>query len=166
MNVVAMWRARAGALGREGWKCRACGRLSLVRRRLCAGCGALTEAVRAPLPRRGQVAALSSAGAAVEHLDQVTGRKPALLVVLAGASSEAGARIACLLCHADSVSLLGDLRGHPVRLAVRRISLSLGDDEPIGYGVKAAVSLETRRQLMARRAERASAELKKEQGQG
>ena len=141
-NVVATWRGRASLLGREGWQCGACMRFTLARRRVCSGCGALGRAEQAPLPRRGTVTALSLAGAAVEHLDQVTGRKPAVLVELEG-----GARIACLLAHADSITLAAAVRGQPVRLAVRRISLAVDASEPIPYGLKAALDLETRAAL-------------------
>jgi uncharacterized OB-fold protein len=146
-NVVAAWRDRAALLGRQAWICGACGRPSLARRRLCAACGAPAEARREPLPRRGTVVALSAAGAAVEHLDQVTGRKAAVLVELEG-----GGRVACLLAHADSVSLLAHLRGQPVRLAVRRIPLAVAGGDPIPYGLKAAVDLETRAAIKAKAA--------------
>ena len=141
-NVVATWRGRGALLGREGWRCGACQRLSLARRRVCTGCGAVDRAERAPLPRRGTVTALSVAGAAVEHLDQVTGRKPAVLVELEG-----GVRIACLLAHADGMTLAAAVRGQPVRLAVRRIALAIDASEPIPYGLKAALDLETRAAL-------------------
>ncbi|HLU65541.1 MAG TPA: hypothetical protein VKZ63_04670 [Kofleriaceae bacterium] len=156
-NVVAAWRGRAALLGREGWACVACGRISLARRRACVACGSTAGAERAPLPRRGAVAALSPAGAAVEHLDQVTGRKAAVLVELDG-----GARVACLLAHADSVSLMAELRGQPVRLAVRRVPLAVGAREPISYGMKAALDLETRSRLKEQAAQRAAGEGKKE----
>jgi len=143
-NVVATWRGRGALLGREGWRCGACQRLWLARRRVCAGCGAVDRAERAALPRRGKVAALSVAGAAVEHLDQVTGRKPVVLVELTG-----GARIACLLAHADSMTLATAVRDQPVRLAVRRIALAIDASEPIPYGLKAALDLETRAALKA-----------------
>jgi uncharacterized OB-fold protein len=153
VNVVATWRGRSALLGRQGWRCAGCGALALARRRICTGCGAVGRAEPAPLPRRGTVAAVSVAGAAVEHLDQVTGRKPTVLVELEG-----GARIACLLAHTDSISLAAAVRGQPVRLAVRRIPLALGDSEPIPYGLKAALDLETRAALKAK----AAAEVKKE----
>jgi uncharacterized OB-fold protein len=143
-NVVATWRERAAALGRQGWRCAACGRIALARRRVCATCGKPARAERAALPARGTVVALCSAGAAVEHLDQVTGRRAAVLVELGG-----GQHIACLLAHADSIALLPALRGQPVRLAVRRMSLAVPDGEPIPYGLKAAVDLETRSALKA-----------------
>ncbi len=143
-NVVATWRGRGALLGREGWQCGACKRFALARRRVCAGCSAVGRAERVALPRRGIVAALSMAGAAVEHLDQVTGRKPTVLVELDG-----GARIACLLAHADSMTLAAALRGKPVRLAVRRIPLAVDASEPIPYGVKAALDLETRAAMKA-----------------
>jgi uncharacterized OB-fold protein len=147
-NVVATWRGRGALLGREGWQCGACKRFALARRHVCAGCGAVGRAERAPLARRGTVSALSMAGAAVEHLDQVTGRKPAVLIELDG-----GARIACLLAHADSMTLAAAVRGKPVRLAVRRLSLAVDASEPIPYGVKAALDLETRAALKADAAE-------------
>jgi uncharacterized OB-fold protein len=152
-NVVASWRARAALLGRAGWRCAACGRLALAHRRVCTGCGAVGRAEPAPLPRRGTVAALSVAGAAVEHLDQVTARKPAVLVELEG-----GARVACLLAHADSITLAAAVRGQPVRLAVRRIPLAVAASEPIPYGLKAALDLETRAALKARDAEKTKKE--------
>jgi uncharacterized OB-fold protein len=152
-NVVAAWRARSWALARQGWACPACGRVSLVRRRACAACGQVGAAQPAALARRGTVAAACSAGAAVEHLDQVTGRRAAVLVELEG-----GARLACLLAHADSLSLMGELVGQPVALAVRRIPLALADDEPIPYGIKAVLDLETRATLKARRAAESRAE--------
>jgi uncharacterized OB-fold protein len=144
VNVVAAWRGRATALTRQGWACSACGRLSLARRRICAACGQLAGATVAALPRHGTVAALCPAGGAVEHLDQVTGHKAAVLVELDG-----GARLACLLAHADSVSLHARLRGEQVRLAVRRIPLATGAAEPLHYGLKAAVDLATRVRLVA-----------------
>ena len=153
VNVVAAWRGRAAALAREGWRCGGCGRLSLARRRICAGCGHAGEPAAAPLPRRGTVTALCPAGGAVEHLDQVTGHKAAVLVELEG-----GARLACLLAHADSVSLHPRLRGEPVRLAVRRSPLGAGEREPLQYGLKAAVDLETRVRLVAAAAEAAKKE--------
>jgi uncharacterized OB-fold protein len=143
-NVVATWRGRGALLGREGWQCAACKHIALARRRICVACGAEARALPAPLPRRGIVTALSVAGAAVEHLDQVTGKKPAVLVELEG-----GTRIACLLAHADSISLAAAVRGQPVRLAVRRIPLAIDDSEPIPYGLKAALDLETRAALKA-----------------
>lgn len=143
-NVVASWRARGALLGRTGWRCAACGRLALARRRVCLGCGAVDRAEPAALPRRGTVAALSVAGAAVEHLDQVTARKPVVLVELDG-----GGRVACLLAHADSMTLAAAVRGQPVRLAIRRIPLQIGPSEPIPYGLKAALDLDTRAALKA-----------------
>lgn len=150
-NVVATWRDRAAALGRQGWRCAACARISLARRRICAACGQPARAVRAGLPRQGTVTAVCGAGAAVEHLDQVTSKRAALMVELAG-----GQRVACLLSHADSISLLSELRGQKVRLAVRRMSLAVPDGDPIPYGMKAAVDLETRAALVRAKAEKAA----------
>ena len=56
----------------------------------------------------------------------------------------------CLLSHADSLTLMPDLRGAPVRLAVRRMSLAVDDGAPIPYGLKAAVDLTTRSELKAK----------------
>lgn len=146
-DVVARWRDRALALGRQGWRCDGCGAVALVRRRRCAACGG--EAIaRAPLARTGVVRAASNAGAVVEHLDQVSGRKAAVWIELEG-----GGAMACLLAHADSVSLLGEVRGQPVRLAVRKQVLGEGDPAaPIPYGIKAALALETRAALKAKQA--------------
>jgi uncharacterized OB-fold protein len=145
VNVVARWRERSTLLGRDGWQCSACQQRSLVARRLCAGCGAEASMVRAAMPRRGRVAAACLAGAAVEHLDQVTGRKAALLVELDG-----GGRIACLLAQTDAVSLWPSIHDQPVRLTVRRMALGPIDEaEPIPYGLKAALDLETRAALKA-----------------
>src|SRR5687767_4769318 len=94
-NVVARWRDRGLALGRKGWRCTGCGRVALVRRRRCGGCGGETIE-RGPLATRGVVRAASAAGGAVEHLDQVTGRKAIVWVELEG-----GGALPCLLGHAD-----------------------------------------------------------------
>jgi hypothetical protein len=103
--------------------------------------GVPTESVALP---RGSVQAVTAAGASVEHLDQVTGRKPAVLVELAGGSGQ----LACLLQYADSVTLLPHLRGASVRLAVRRVPLGpLPAGEPIPYALKAALDLTTRLEL-------------------
>ena len=143
-SVVKMWRGRAHLTGRQAWKCTGCGALTLVRRRVCARCGAVgMPSERAPLPR-GDVRALTAAGASVEHLDQVTGRKPAVLVELAGGAG----KLACLLQYADSVTLLPQLRGASVRFAVRRVPLGpLPPGEPIPYALKAALDLSTRLEL-------------------
>jgi uncharacterized OB-fold protein len=153
VNVVASWRERRTMLAREGWACTACHRVSLARRRVCSACGALAVARQVPLARTGVVAALCAAGGAVEHLDQVTGRKAAVLVELDGGR----AGIACLLAHADSVSLMGELRGQRVRLAVRRIPLAVPDSDPIPYGFKAALDLDTRAALKAAAGKQAKA---------
>jgi uncharacterized OB-fold protein len=153
-DVVAAWRARSWALGRRGWACPACGRVSLARRRVCAACGERGEAQPAALIRRGTVVATCAAGAAVEHLDQVSGRRSAVLVELDGGRT----RLACLVAHADSVSLLDALVGQPVVLAVRRIPLSLGDREPIPYGIKAVLELDSRSQLKASKAAKSQGE--------
>src|SRR5690606_41517006 len=115
--------------------------------------GRTAGARRAPWPGRGAAAALSPAGAGVEHLDQVTGRKAAVLVELDG-----GARVACLLAHADSVSLMAELRGQPVRLAVRRAPLAGGAPEPSAYGMTAALDPETRSPLTEAAAQLAAGE--------
>ena len=141
-NVVAGWRGRATALGRQGFRCSACGRRGSACRLVCPGCGARDSVEPAPMPRRGRVEALCQAGAAVEHLDQVTARKAAVMVELDG-----GGRVACLLAHADSISLMAEVRGQPVRLAIRRIPLALAPDAPIPYGFKAALDLDTRTAL-------------------
>jgi len=148
-SVVKMWRGRAQLTGRTAWKCTGCGVLSLVRRRRCARCGALgVQTERAPLGR-GDVRAVTAAGASVEHLDQVTGRKPAVLIELAGGVGQ----LACLLQYADSVTLLPHLRGASVRLAVRRVPLGpLPVGEPIPYALKAALDLSTRLELKPKKA--------------
>ena len=143
-SVVKMWRNRAQLTGRNGWTCSGCSVVSLVRRRVCARCGAVgipTEQVALP---RASVRAVTAAGASVEHLDQVTGRKPAVLVELAGGAGQ----LACLLQYADSVTLLPHLRGASVRLTVRRVPLGpLPAGEPIPYALKAALDLTTRLDL-------------------
>jgi uncharacterized OB-fold protein len=144
-NVVRLWRRRENTLGRQGWKCLGCGRLALVRRRACAACGSAKGFENAPLPARGKVAALTSAGMSVEHLDQTTPRKPSVLLDLGG-----GTRLACLLASVDSGDVMDHLRGADLRLAVRRIPLGhLSPDEPIPYGLKAAADLKTRASIKA-----------------
>jgi hypothetical protein len=145
-SVVKMWRQRPLLLQRQAWTCKGCGRRSSVRRARCPGCDG-EEIELAALPREGKVEAVVSAGAAVEHLDQVTGRKTAALVRF-----EDGNRMPLLLAQTDS-GLLPALREKTVRLAVRR--LTLGDvpsEEPIAYGLKAAVDLETRKAIKAEQA--------------
>jgi hypothetical protein len=143
-SVVKMWRGRAELTGRTAWKCSGCGVLTLVRRRKCGACGAVgVPSERAPLPRA-TVRAVTAAGASVEHLDQVTGRKPSVFLELDGGLG----RLACLLQYADSVTLLPQLRGASVRLAVRRVPLGpLPPGEPIPYALKAALDLSTRLSL-------------------
>lgn len=145
-NVVATWRRRDLMLTRRGWRCADCGRTTLVRRLACPGCGATAEAERVPLARRGTVRAISSAGAGLERLDQTTSRRVVALLELEG-----GQNIACLVAHADTVTLTSALRGQTLRLAVRRIPLGpLAEDEPIPYGLKATLDLSTRQVLKSR----------------
>lgn len=139
-NVVKMWRRRAELTARTGLRCTGCGAVSLVRRRVCARCGSAAEPERVRLPA-GEIRAVTAAGLTVEHLDQVTGRKAAVWLELAGGAGH----LACLLQHADSVSLLPHVRGAPVRLAVRRVPLgALPPGEPIPYALKASLDLRTR----------------------
>lgn len=139
-NVVKMWRLRGELSKRHGFRCPACKVISLVERRKCARCGSLEKPVAAPLPR-GIIRATTNAGASVEHLDQVTGRKAAAWIELDG---EAG-NLACLLQHADSLTLLPHARGAAVRFGVRRAVLGpLPLGEPIPYTLKAVLDLRTR----------------------
>lgn len=139
-NVVKMWRLRGELSKRHGFRCAGCGNIALVERRKCPKCGSQEKPVSAPLPR-GTVRAVTNAGASVEHLDQVTGRKAAVLVELEG---QAG-HIACLLQHADSLTLLPHVRGASVRFGVRRAVLGpLPLGEPIPYTLKAVLDLRTR----------------------
>jgi uncharacterized OB-fold protein len=139
-NVVKMWRGRGEMLGRQGFRCTGCGAVSLVRRRLCARCGAGAATERTGLSG-GEVRAVTAAGLTVENLDQVTGRKAAVWIELSGGAGH----LACLLQHSDSLSLLPHLRGAPVRLCVRRVPLGpLPPGEPIPYALKAALDLRTR----------------------
>lgn len=139
-NVVKMWRLRGELSKRHGFRCPSCGTITLVERRKCAKCGSLEKPVAAPLPR-GTIRATTNAGASVEHLDQVTGRKAAAWVELEGNAGN----LACLLQHADSLTLLPHVRGAGVRFGVRRAVLGpipLG--EPIPYTLKAVLDLRTR----------------------
>jgi uncharacterized OB-fold protein len=139
-NVVKMWRLRGELSKRNGFRCPSCGVITLVERRKCARCGSLEKPVAAPLPR-GTIRATTNAGASVEHLDQVTGRKAAAWVELEG---NAGS-LACLLQHADSLKLLPHLRDASVRFGVRRAALGpLPVGEPIPYTLKAVLDLRTR----------------------
>jgi len=139
-NVVKMWRKRGELTSRQGYRCAACKAVALVARRACANCGATGESERVPLPG-GEIRAVTAAGLAVEHLDQVTSRKAAVYIELSGSAG----KLACLLQHSDSTSLLPHLRGAPVRLAVRRVPLGpLPPGEPIPYALKAALDLRTR----------------------
>lgn len=139
-NVVKMWRLRGELSKRHGFKCAHCGVISLVERRKCAHCGSAEKPLAAPLPR-GTVRAVTNAGGSVEHLDQVTGRKAAVWVELEGKAGN----IACLLQHADSLTLLPQVRGASVRFGVRRAVLGyLPVGEPIPYTLKAVLDLRTR----------------------
>jgi hypothetical protein len=110
-----------------------------VRRRACATCGSAEPAIAAALPRGGTVLARTVAGAAVEHLDQVSDRKATVLVDLGGL------RISCLVAHSDSVSLMDRLRGQKVRLTVRKTLLGEHHGSaPIAYTLKASLDHETR----------------------
>jgi hypothetical protein len=141
-NVVKMWRQRGVLLGRRAWTCTGCGRPALVKRRVCAGCGQAAPLEQRRLPATGTVVAATSAGAAVEHLDQVTGRKDAVLVEIEG-----GLRLPCLLASSDS-ALLPALEGETVRLSVRKQALGeTSSDEPIAYVIKASVDLATRQAI-------------------
>jgi hypothetical protein len=138
-DVVGTWRGRGVALGRQGWRCAGCGRIALVRRVACVGCGAAEQA-RAALPAAGTIRATSAAGAAVEHLDQVTGRRPAAWLELDG-----GGALPCLLGHPDGDLPPAALRGRRARLAIRRAGLGpTAPADPIAYGIKAVLDLETR----------------------
>jgi hypothetical protein len=139
-NVVKMWRLRGELSKRHGFRCPSCGVISLAERRKCARCGSSEKPESAPLPR-GIIRAVTNAGGSVEHLDQVTGRKAAVWVEMEG---NAGG-LACLLQHADSLTLLPHVRGASVRFGVRRGALGpLPLSEPIPYTLKAVLDLRTR----------------------
>jgi uncharacterized OB-fold protein len=139
-NVVKMWRVRGEVSKRHGFRCTSCGVISLAERRKCARCGSSAKPESAPLPR-GTIRATTNAGASVEHLDQVTGRKAAAWVELDGNAGQ----LACLLQHADSLTLLPHVRGAGVRFGVRRAVLGpLPLGEPIPYTLKAVLDLRTR----------------------
>jgi uncharacterized OB-fold protein len=117
-SVVQLWRQRALMTTRKAWACAGCGAVSLVVRRACVRCGQVGEPVATALGR-GTVSAQSASGASVEHLDQVTPRRAAALVELDGGKG----RVATLVAHADTLSVWPNLRGAPVRFAVRRQTL-------------------------------------------
>jgi hypothetical protein len=135
-DVVGQWRRRAQLTGRQAWTC-VCGAISVVRRRACPQCGK-KELMLRPLPPRATATAVTISGASVEHLDQVTGRKPAALLELGS-----NARLACLVADADARTIDG-LRGASLRLVVRRLTLALDAEAPIPYGLKAAADVATR----------------------
>lgn len=135
-DVVQTWRRRAQLTGRRAWSC-VCGAVSLVRRRACPKCGGVDLQLRALAPEA-KALAVTNAGATVEHLDQATGRKSAVLL-------DNG--IACLVADVDARTLDG-LRGQSLRLVVRRLTLGRVDSaDPIPYGLKAAASVATRATL-------------------
>ncbi len=139
-NVVKMWRLRGELSRRHGFRCLSCGTITLAKRRKCARCGSLDKPESAPLPR-GTIRAVTNAGGSVEHLDQVTGRKAAVWVEMEGNAGH----LACLLQHADSLTLLPHVRGAAVRFGVRRATLGpLPVSEPIAYTLKAVLDLRTR----------------------
>jgi hypothetical protein len=83
-NVVKMWRGRGEMLGRQGFCCTGCGAVSLVRRRLCARCGAGAATERTGLSG-GEVRAVTAGplggeprsgdGAQSRGMDRVIGRR-------------------------------------------------------------------------------------------
>ena len=142
VNVVHMWRRRGAILTRNGEQCSACGAMFLVKRRACPACASTAGFATTPLPLRANVEALCSSGASVEHLDQVTSRKPSVFLNLDGVG-----RIACLVADVDG-GKLDALRGQTLKLVVRKLALGhLPTSEPIPYGLKAAAELTTRRAL-------------------
>jgi len=145
-DVVGAWRRQPVQTARQGWCCSACGRIYLVRRLRCPGCEGVDTLERGALPRRATAVAVCRAGGRVEHLDQTTGRKPAVLL-----EHEAG-HLTCLVTATDDAL---DLRGELLRVVVRRIPLgALPPDEPIPYGIKAAADLSTRLRLKAEQKEK------------
>jgi len=88
-NVVKMWRLRGELSKRHGFRCSSCGTITLVERRKCAKCGSLEKPVAAPLPR-GIVRARTNAGAYVEHLESVSGRKTAGMINIGGKAGRGG----------------------------------------------------------------------------
>jgi uncharacterized OB-fold protein len=136
-SVVQLWRQRALTSTRRALACSGCGAVAMVARRACARCGSTAGSKDVPLPG-GTVAALTAAGASVEHLDQVTARKAVALVELAGGAG----RIACLVAHADTISVFAGLRGAQVHFGVRRQTLGeVPSGEPIVYTLKATLDL-------------------------
>jgi hypothetical protein len=139
-NVVAMWRRRAQRLGRQGFACSACGHLYLVQRPVCPACDATAGFVAAPLPVRATVRAVCRAGASVEHLDQVSDQKAAVLLELPGGVGN----LACLVASVDA-PILDSLRDTSLRIGIRRMALGhVPTDEPIQYGLKAVADVQTR----------------------
>ena len=140
-DVVGAWRRQPIQMTRQGWRCSACDRVYMVRRLRCPHCDATDRLEATALPRSAVAEAVCNAGARVEHLDQVTDRKPVVLL------KHDHGRIACLVTATDGAL---PLRGESLRVVVRRIPLGhLPPGEPIPYGIKAAVDLSTRLRLKA-----------------
>lgn len=143
-NVVRMWRRRPELMQCRGWKCEGCGKLSHARRLTCPACGARSEFSAVLLPREGTVLAATISGAQFEHLDQATRTRKAVLLKLGE-----NLKLACLAADADTPYVLR-LQGKRMSLSIRRIpSQSQEEDSPIAYGLKAALTIESRKLLKA-----------------
>lgn len=149
MNVVAEWRARARGLRSEYWRCENCGRFASVRRLACTGCGcAMRACSRTALPRSFRGLESSHAHSIVESMDQVSGRRPVMLV-----EARSGQLFAFPLCETDAKQGAA-LVGETLDLVLRRTSNDvLESNEPISYGRKLAASAIVR-QLLKRNSDK------------
>ena len=142
MNVVAGWRERARGLRGEYWRCGNCGYFAGVRRTACARCGHVMNAsARAALPRSFRAVETSHAHGIVETMDQVSGRRPVMLV-----EARNGQLFALPLCETDARHG-PELVGETLELVLRRTRNNLGSSEPISYGRKLAASAIVRLRL-------------------
>jgi hypothetical protein len=141
MNVVAEWRNRARGQRCEYWRCENCGRFAGVRRAACTGCGqAMRDSGRIPLPRNFRALEASHAHCIVESMDQVSGRRPVMLV-----EARNGQLFALPLCETDAQHGPA-LVGETLELVVRRMG-NVGSNDPISYGRKLAASAIVRLRL-------------------
>lgn len=142
MNVVAAWRDRARGLRGEYWRCENCGRFAGVRRASCTHCGhGMLASSRALLPRSFRGLESSHAHPVVESMDQVSDRRPVMLV-----EARNGQVFALPLCESDAQHG-AELVGETLELGLRRTRNDIGPNDPISYGRKLVAGAIVRQRL-------------------
>src|SRR5262249_54904482 len=119
-----------------------CGRFAGVRRTACLGCGrAMDSSSSTSLPHSFRALESSHAHCIVESMDQVSERKPVMLV-----EARNGQLFALPLCETDAQHGAA-LVGETLELVLRRTQNSVGSSDPISYARKLAASAIVRLRL-------------------